>query len=898
MIVEDEVLIATDLKQELEGLGYEVCANLTSAEEALYAIEETRPDLIIMDIILHGQMTGVDAAKIIRKKWGIPIVFLSASANSELLRQANLAYPFGYLLKPFQTRDLKIVVEMALYVNQVDAERRRAEEIIRLSEEKYRFLTENITDVLWQIDTNLCFTYVSSAVEGQLGYKAEEVVGKSIFEFMTSRSIPLVMERARPRIELAQKGTRLDKYSFEYEQVRKNGEIIWVEVLTNALYSPEGQLIGWQGVTRDITTRKLAEEALRQNETKMRMLLDEASDPFFSFYPDGRYRYVNQAFAQGVGRKAEEIIGKTLWDVFPQEEADKRFAALKETFATGEIKVIEVRVPRPDGDNYYITTIKPVKDVSDQVVSVICSSKNITDRKRVEERLRQSEELFRLAFHTSPEASGITRSRDGVYIDVNDGFTAITGYSRDELIGKTPEEINIWADLQDRDRLVVELRANRKVTNFETTFRLKDGRHVPALISAAVFTLDGEQHTYFTTKAIEEQKRAEAEKTKLQAQLIQAQKMESIGTLAGGVAHDFNNLLQAINGYTQLLILGKSQRDAEYRKLQAIDQACQRAAQLIRQLLLFSRKVTPEHRPIDVNQELEHARRILERTIPKMIEIELHLGPDLWPVNADPVQIEQMFLNLGGNAADAMPDSGKLVFETQNITLSEAFALTHRGAVPGNYVLITVSDTGCGMDKETVEHIFEPFYTTKDIGKGTGLGLASVYGIVKSHGGYISCYSEPGQGTTFKIFLPSAEQAKVDVEKPAPVELPQGGNETILLVDDEAPIRDLAEELLQHFGYTILTASSGEEALQLYAANNNKIDLVILDLGMPGMGGHKCLQEMLKAVPSTKVLIISGYSVNGQVKKTLELGAAGFIGKPYELQALVTKVRAVLDGEK
>ena len=264
-------------------------------------------------------------------------------------------------------------------------------------------------------------------------------------------------------------------------------------------------------------------------------------------------------------------------------------------------------------------------------------------------------------------------------------------------------------------------------------------------------------------------------------------------------------------------------------------------------------------------------------------------------MTADPVQIEQVLLNLGTNAADAMPDGGTLVIETENITLNDDYLATHVGARAGEYVLLSVSDTGQGMDTDVVEHIFEPFFTTKEFGKGTGLGLASVYGIVKSYGGYISCYSEVGLGTAFKLYLPAAEGQVMPEEKNVQGDLPRGGTETILLVDDEESIRTFAAAVLGRFGYRVMTGTSGEEALDVIGRTRGEIDLVILDLGMPGMGGHKCLQEIKRINPSAKVLIASGYSMNGHVKKSLETGAAGYIVKPYRINVLLQKVREILD---
>lgn len=416
-----------------------------------------------------------------------------------------------------------------------------------------------------------------------------------------------------------------------------------------------------------------------------------------------------------------------------------------------------------------------------------------------------------------------------------------------------------------------------------------------AIVDRIIKWPDGRDVRFELAIDITDRKKAEEERQLLQVQLQQAHKMEAVGTLAGGIAHDFNNLLQAINGYTQLLLMGKDENDKDNTKLKAIQAAGERAADLVRQLLFFSRKVEAAYRPVDLNREVEHAKRMLERTIPKMISMELHLDSRLWTINADPIQMEQILLNLGTNAADAMPDGGKLIIETDNAILDEEYAKQHLGARSGNYVLLTVSDTGHGMDKECVAHIFEPFYTTKGIGKGTGLGLASVYGIVKSHDGYIMCYSEVDCGTTFKIYLPAVDQAapaKVDAVISKPL---HGGSETILLVDDEDSIREFAAEVLLEFGYKVIAASSGEEALEIFSNKYNEIDLVIMDIGMPGMGGHKCLLEILQVDDSARILIASGYSINGQVKATLQAGAAGFVGKPYQMNEFLSTVKKVLD---
>ncbi|HDQ40090.1 MAG TPA: PAS domain S-box protein [Desulfonatronum sp.] len=397
---------------------------------------------------------------------------------------------------------------------------------------------------------------------------------------------------------------------------------------------------------------------------------------------------------------------------------------------------------------------------------------------------------------------------------------------------------------------------------------------------------------------IVQRKKADEERERLQMQLLQAQKMESIGTLAGGVAHDFNNLLQAMSGNVQLLLANKQQDHPDVRRLHTIAKSIDRSARLVQQLLIFSRKAEVQRQRVDLNHEVRETARILERTIPRMVRIELRLDEQLWPVHADPAQIELVLLNLGSNAAHAMPDGGRLVVETRNVILDEGFVRRHSWSRPGGHVLLSVTDTGCGMDKSTLEHIFDPFFTTKEVGLGTGLGLASVYGIVRSHDGLILCSSEPGQGTTFKIYLPAAPKPEGTVDAAAHEgKSAHVGSGTILVVDDEEVIRDVTREALEGSGYAVIGAASGEEALVVYAGKGQTVDMVILDLNMPGMGGRRCLEQLLEINPEIRVLIVSGYSSAGQARE-ISHGAAGFLGKPYQLAELLSKVRGVLEGAK
>lgn len=382
-----------------------------------------------------------------------------------------------------------------------------------------------------------------------------------------------------------------------------------------------------------------------------------------------------------------------------------------------------------------------------------------------------------------------------------------------------------------------------------------------------------------------------------QSQRLQhAEKMEALGTLAGGIAHDFNNILQIISGYAQLMINRNTDGESASSEPAQILGASRRAAALINQLLAFSRKVESRKVALDLNREITNAARILGQTIPRMIGIELALAPELRVVRADPVQIEQILLNLASNAVDAMPDGGTLQFKTANAEVDEGMCPELGDVKPGEYVVFSVTDSGRGIPEENVDKVFNPFFTTKGPGKGTGLGLSSAYGIVKNHEGCIRCRSVSGRGTTFDVFLPATPlQTEPDSGDENHVGVLTGGDETVLVVDDEPGILEQTREFLSMSGYRVLTAGSGEQALDIYA-NNRGIQLVLLDLNMPGMGGYRCLSELLEMNPDLKVLIVSGHSAFGQYGENLTRGARGFLGKPYRMAELAARVREVLDG--
>ncbi len=492
----------------------------------------------------------------------------------------------------------------------------------------------------------------------------------------------------------------------------------------------------------------------------------------------------------------------------------------------------------------------------------------------------------------------------------NKAIEEMTGLPREKVVG-TGDFIYALPFYGEKRPVLIDLvfEPNEEISKKYQNLKLSSTGRIEA--SNWCRTLEGERRLLFGTAsalyddagksfgAIEaisdmtELHEMEQEKKQLQAQLLHAQKMEAIGTLAGGVAHDFNNLIHAIQGFTEILLLTRAPDDGDYKNLKAIEKSAKRASELTSQLLIFSRKGKSQLRPMDLNREVREIHNLLQRIIPKMIDIELVLEEDLHNVSADSSQLEQILINLAINARDAMPEGGNLIIETANVYLGERFCEQNPELKPGDHVCLRLSDTGLGMEQETMDHIFDPFFTTKEIGKGTGLGLAMVYGIIKSHDGIITCSSRLGKGTTFTFYLPVSAQAP---EKPEPETSCdfEGGSETILLVDDDDSIRTLGETILSTFGYSVLLADNGEKGLELYQRKQRQIDLIILDMIMPGMGGKKCLEELLKINPNVQVIIASGYSDDEINRDIMDSVNVSYIAKPYQATKMLDVIRDLL----
>jgi hypothetical protein len=501
--------------------------------------------------------------------------------------------------------------------------------------------------------------------------------------------------------------------------------------------------------------------------------------------------------------------------------------------------------------------------------------------------LRASEAKFAKAFYANPSGMAIT-TLEGTLVDVNDTFLRTLGYTRQEVVGRNALELGLWRDATDRASVVDRVRAGGHVENLEIRFRTKAGAVRTLLYSAELVELDGTPHMLALSTDITERRRLEDE-------LRQAQKMEAIGQLAGGVAHDFNNILTAIHGYADLLAGDLPPDDVRLEDVEEIRKAARRAAQLTRQLLAFSRKQVLEPRVLDVNTLVENMDKMLRPVLGENVALKSALAADLHAVRADPNQLEQVILNLAINARDAMPGGGKLTVETRNVELDEEYAAQHVAVVPGHYVMLAVSDTGTGMDAQTQARIFEPFFTTKGPGQGTGLGLSTVYGIVKQSGGNIWVYSEPGRGTAFKIYFPAVDAPVEAAATTAATAARFDGVETILLVEDDEQLRRFAHRALTARGYTVLDADRGAAALDVVRRHGERIHLLLTDVVIPDMDGRALASALRAERPELRVLFMSGYADKAIVHHGVLDPDVTYLAKPFTTDAVARKVREVLD---
>jgi PAS domain S-box-containing protein len=640
----------------------------------------------------------------------------------------------------------------------------KAEEALRNSEEKFRFLAEKMVDIVWTLDRDFQTTYVSPSIENVLGFTPEERKQQSLEEMITPESLQKIQEMFIEELQ-RDKLDNIDpdrSVTAEIEYYRKDGSTVWLENTVKAIRDPGGAIVGMHGVSRDITERKQAEEALRESESKFRSLFD-----------------------------------------------------------------------------------------------------------------------------LSPQAIALTEVKSGKLIDINDKFCELTKYSKEEVLGLNTTKVGFYSKA-DRRKFLKELQLSGEVNGLEMDFKAKDNSVLNMLMFARIIQIAGVSFILTIFHNMTEQKR-------LETQLQQAHKMEAIGTLAGGIAHDFNNIIGIILGNIELAVDDIPESNPAKYNLEEIRTASLRAKEVVHQLLSFARKTNLEKKPINIVPIVKESLKLLRSSIPTSIEMHQDIKKDVDTILADPTQTNQLLINLCTNASHAMPDGGMLSIALKNVTLGKDASAKHPDLSPGRYVNLKVSDTGYGISREEIGRIFEPYFTTKEVGKGTGMGLAVVHGIVKGHNGLITVESELGKGTTFNIFFRVVEK-KVTIETEINKELPTG-RERILFIDDEESLVKMGRQRLARLGYKVESTTSPSEALDLFRSKADQFDLVITDMTMPQMTGDKLVQAILDIRPDIPIILCTGFSEKIDEKKAKEIGAADYIEKPHDKRDFALAVRRVLDGK-
>jgi two-component system, cell cycle sensor histidine kinase and response regulator CckA len=774
-------------------------------------------------------------------------------------------------------------------------ERKKMEAALREREDRYRTLLETMEEGYYQVDLAGDLTFFNDSFRKMHGFSIEKMLGMNNREYMAEETARRVYKIFNEVYKTGQP-VRL----VEWEIIRGDGKKAVMEASVYLIKNAQGERIGFRGIERDITERKRTEELLHQSEEKFRNILENIQDSYFEVDLAGNLTFMNDVTCRHLGYTKEELIGMNNRQFTDEKMAEELYQIFNRIYRTGlPGKPFEAEYIRKDGTKL-IAEMWPslIRDFGGKPIGFRSISRDITERKQAEEALRHSEERYRTIIESLQDGY-FENDLAGNFTFANDVIGRHLGYTKEELIGLNYRQ---YTDEENREKLLQQYselyRTGVPIKILEVGYLRKDGGKVFAEISTSLIKNSEGKPIGFRgiSRDTTGRKQAEEEKLSLQEQLRQSQKMEAIGQLAGGVAHDFNNLLTVIKGYSQLSLLDLKENDPLRGNIQEIEKATQRATDLTRQLLAFSRRQILDSKVVDLNALLKDLEKMLRRIIGEDIELVALLSEDLGRVKIDPSQIEQVIFNLAVNARDAMPSGGKLTIETANVELDEVYAHAHVGVIPGRYVNLSVSDTGVGMSQEVKERVFEPFFTTKGKGKGTGLGLSMVYGIVKQSNGNIWVYSEPGHGTTFKINLPRIEEELDALRQRDETDFIPRGSETVLLVEDDELVRDLANRLLKQQGYKVLVAVNGEEALRVAREHDGqKIHLLLTDIVMPQMGGKELADKLKILRPDVKVLYTSGYAGDAIVHHGVLDPGTHFLQKPFSLKTLSHKVRELLD---
>jgi PAS domain S-box-containing protein len=749
---------------------------------------------------------------------------------------------------------------------------------IRRSEEQFRAIFDGAGDGILIHRPDGRIVEVNRVICEQLGYQRDEMIGISVADINAPSSAPLVPQRLAA---IMNEGFA----TFEAEHLRRDGTLIPIEVVARRIEF--AGLPAVLSIQRDIGERKRAQETVREQARFLQQLIDAIPIPITSKDRDGRIQLANTAFAEGPGLARPQIVGKTLAELgMPSVETH---TSRDDAVLRGEPgQIYEASMRFADGSiRRQVITKAPLKSEDGEITGIATAAVDITARYEAEQALRLSEARWRTLFERAGDAIFIS-DLTGRFFEANQTACDRLGYRKDELIGMSATDI----DTPENAALVAErIAALRQAggLTFETAHRRRDGTVIPIEMISTMIELGGQPAVMSIARDISDRKRSESERAALEAQLRQSQKMEGIGQLAGGIAHDFNNLLTAIRGYASLALRDLESGADARQDIEQVEHSADRAAALTRQLLAFARRTVLQPEVVDLGARVRSLEPMLGRLLGEDISLVTVTPPAHGAVLADPGQVEQVIVNLAVNARDAMPDGGVLTIETGETYLDPEYAHAHGVASPGRYATLTVSDTGTGMSDDTLSHVFEPFFTTKGPGKGTGLGLATVYGIVRQSGGAVTATSELGRGSAFTVFLPLVESGpRAPAESHAvAAQLPTRSG-TVLVVEDDDPVRGFATRVLERAGYTVVAASGGAAALE--AARGQTIDLLLTDVIMPTMSGREVADRLASFAPGVPVLFVSGHDESTIVRRGVLDPNIRYLAKPFTAEALVGAV--------
>ena len=801
-------------------------------------------------------------------------VGLTLSTAYELLEAALFPHVGGWQLR---AATVLFVTFLTLFIGwRFFRREQRFLEWVRAGEEFGNTVIDNLPVIVCIVDADGSILRWNALLEAKLGYSNADISAIKILD--------TVAPEDRERVREAMDVTRIRPVELEASMLHSNGSRV-PYYLTGSRIAFHGRSC-LLGIAIDESAKKKAHAAVRLQAAALRA----AANGIVITDRDGTIEWVNQAFTAITGFTANEAIGKTPRLLKSGEEDEALYQNLWSTISAGKVWRGEISNRRKDGTTYTEDmSITPVISEVGVITHYVAIKQDITDRLRSEERLRKSEERFSKAFRSSPVAITISTEEDGRYLDVNDAFLQVLGYNRERVIGYTASELNFWIEPSQRIDMVCQLRERGRVTGLRTQYRTATGQILEVDVSAERIEIEGQPCVLAITRDITETQRQEA-------RFRQAQKMEAVGRLAGGVAHDFNNMLGVIIGYSDLslALLDPGNRAIQY--VEEIKTASNRAVSLTRQLMAFSRQQVVFPKTLDLNEVVRNVTNMLRRMIGENIALSFRPTDPIASISADSGQIEQILMNLIVNARDAMPGGGEIIIETGHAELDENHVSQHPGSHSGPHVVLSVSDSGCGMDENTKSKIFDPFFTTKQLGQGTGLGLSTVYGVVKQSGGTIFVYSEPGKGTTFKLYFPRVDgKAEQRVQLHQEAEFP-AGSETILVVEDDEPLRALTVRLLRDAGYRVIETQDAEAALAILRTDETEIDLLLADVILPHMGGPELL-EQAKAVRSVlRSMFMSGYTGDLVALRGL-VPESAFLEKPFTRSSLLNKVHSALHDE-